>query len=311
MTGPPGAPDVGPGPRLVVRGLAVDLARPVLMGIVNATPDSFSDGGLHPTTEARVALGVRLAEAGAAVLDVGGQSGITGVPEVPVDEEVARVVPVVAGLRAALPGVALSVDAYRPPVVAAVLEAGASLVNDISGLAHPEVGDLCAAAGAGLVVMHTRAAPKVKVLDEALYDPAGGVVDDVVAFLAERLAQAEAAGIPAEATVVDPGPDFAKTPAQTVEVLRHLDRVRALGRPVLLALSRKDFVGALTATPPDRRLAGTLAAVGALAGPGTILRVHDVAATADYLRVAAALAGELDVPADLELPPELRKSPPR
>lgn len=292
--------------RLVVRGVEVDLATPVLMGIVNATPDSFSDPGRDPTTSARVARAVELAEAGAAIIDVGGQSGITGVPEVPEEDEAARVVPLVSGIVAAAPHVLVSVDTYRPAVVAAVLDAGAAIVNDVSGLLYPEVGTLCAKAGAGLVVMHTRARPKDKVLDDALYDRAGGVVDDVVGFLERRLEAVAAAGIDPEATIVDPGPDFAKTPAQTIEVLRGLDRVTALGRPVLLALSRKDFVGALTDQPPQRRLAGTLAAVGALATPGTILRVHDVAAVSDYLTVATALSGDATPDPALRLDPTLR-----
>ncbi len=293
-------------PRLVVRGRALDLSEPVLMGIVNATPDSFSDGGEHPTTEARVARGLDLVAQGAGMIDVGGQSGITSVPEVPVDEEIARVVPLVAGLAEAVPDVIISVDTYRPAVVAAVLEAGAAVVNDISGLLYPEVAGLVADAGAGLVIMHTRALPKHKVLDDELY-AAEGVTDDVVAFLRERLVAVIDAGVAREATILDPGPDFAKTPAQTVEVLRELDRVRALGRPLLLALSRKDFVGAITGRPPRRRLAGTLAAVGHTASPGTILRVHDVAEVADYLTVARVLAGQADLPPEARLADELRR----
>ncbi len=300
----------GAAPRLVVRGVEVDLSVPVLMGIVNATPDSFSDPGRDPTVDARVARAVEQAAAGAAIVDVGGQSSITGVAELPVAEEIARVVPVVAGIVVAAPGLVVSVDTYRPEVVAAVLEAGAAIVNDVSGLRHPAVGRLCAQAGAGLVVMHTRAVPKVKVLDDALYDEAGGVVDDVVGFLADRLAAAEATGVPPEATIVDPGPDFAKTPHQTVAVLRALGSVAALGRPILLALSRKDFVGAVTGRPPALRLAGTLAAVGRLAGPGTILRVHDVAAVADYLAVDAALAGTSEVDVALRLRQDLRHARP-
>ena len=293
-------------PRLVVRGRALDLSEPVLMGIVNATPDSFSDGGEHPTIEARVARALDLVAQGAGMIDVGGQSGITGVPEVPVDDEIARVVPLVAGLAEAVPDVIISVDTYRPAVVAAVLEAGAAVVNDISGLLYPEVAGLVADAGAGLVIMHTRALPKHKVLDDELY-AAEGVTDDVVAFLRERLVAVIDAGVAGEATILDPGPDFAKTPAQTVEVLRELDRVRALGRPLLLALSRKDFVGAITGRPPRRRLAGTLAAVGHTASPGTILRVHDVAEVADYLTVARVLAGQADLPPEARLADELRR----
>jgi dihydropteroate synthase len=187
---------VTPAPRLVVRGRPVDLAAPVLMGIVNATPDSFSDGGEHPTTAARVARALELVGQGAGMIDVGGQSGITGVPEVPEDTEIARVVPLVAELRAAAPDLVISVDTYRPAVVAAVLDAGADVVNDVSGLRYPELARLVAEAGAGLIVMHTRAAPKVKVLDDGLYAAAGGVTDDVVAFLGEALATVAAAGVP-------------------------------------------------------------------------------------------------------------------
>jgi dihydropteroate synthase len=287
-----------------VRGRAIDMTEPALMGIVNATPDSFSDGGLHPTAEARVELALDLVEQGATIIDVGGQSGITGVPEVGVEEEIARVVPVVEGIRSAMPGVVISVDTYRPDVVETALAAGAAMVNDVSGLLHPEVAGLCGAAGAGLVVMHTRARPKHKVLVPDLYDD---VIGDVVGFLSECIDAAVARGMAPEAIVVDPGPDFAKTPAQTVEVLRGLDRVRALGRPVLLALSRKDFVGAITGRAPRARLGGTLAAVGALAGPGTILRVHDVAAVRDYLAVAAVLDGSTELPPDARLAEGLRR----
>ncbi|HKY66365.1 MAG TPA: dihydropteroate synthase [Acidimicrobiales bacterium] len=293
-----------------MRGRTLDLAGPVLMGIVNATPDSFSDRGEHRTTEQRVALALEQVAQGATVVDVGGQSGITGVPEVPVDEEVARVVPVVASLHAAAPDVVISVDCYRPPVVEAVLGAGAAIVNDISGLLYPEVAGLVAGAEAGLVIMHTRARPKHKVLDDALYAEAGGVTADVVAFLRQRLDAAVAAGVPEEATILDPGPDFAKTPAQTVEVLRELDAVADLGRPLLLALSRKDFIGAVTGRPPRERLAGTLAAVGHVLGrPGLILRVHDVAEVVDYLAMASVLSGERDLPRDARLADHLRRTP--
>lgn len=279
-------------PRLVVRGRVVAVDEPVLMGIVNATPDSFSDGGEHATTSARVALALAQAAAGAGIVDVGGQSGITGVPEVPEDEEAARVVPLVAALAAQAPDLLVSVDTYRPAVTAQVLAAGAAVVNDVSGLRSPELAGQVADAGAGLVIMHTRAQPKVKVLEDDLYVTAGGVTADVVAFLEQRMAVAVAAGVPEEALILDPGPDFAKTPAQTVELLRELDRVRALGRPLLLALSRKDFVGAITGRAPRGRLAGTLAVIGHTLGhAGTILRVHDVAEVADYLAVAAVLAG--------------------
>jgi dihydropteroate synthase len=297
---PPSSPE-----RLVVRGRTVDLAEPLLMGIVNATPDSFSDGGDYPDTAARVDRAVALLGEGAAMIDVGGQSGITGVPEVEPDEEIARVVPVVAGILAAVPDTLISVDTYKPPVVAAVLEAGAAIVNDVSGLIYPEVATLCAEAGAGLVLMHNRSRPKQRLTDPLLYDDVTG---DVVEVLAAKLDEGVARGVPREAVLLDPGPDFSKTPYQTVTVLREIDRVRALGRPLLLALSRKDFLGAITGRPPKGRLAGTLAAVGHLAGrAGYVLRVHDVEAVADYLKVAAVLAGRAELAPDTELPVALRR----
>jgi dihydropteroate synthase len=296
-------------PRLVVRGRELDLTGPALMGIVNATPDSFSDTGEHRTAEARVALALEQVAQGAVIVDIGGQSGITGVPEVAVADEIDRVVPVVAAVHRAAPDLVIAVDTYRPEVVAAVLEAGAAIVNDVSGLLYPEVAGLVADAGAGLVIMHTRSRPKHKVLDDDLYAAAGGVTEDVLGFLRDRLAVAARTGLPEQATILDPGPDFAKTPAQTVEVLRRLDELATLGRPLLLALSRKDFVGAITSRPPRERLAGTLAAVGHVLGrPGLILRVHDVAAVGDYIAVADVLAGRRDIPPATRLADHLRRT---
>jgi dihydropteroate synthase len=277
------------------------------MGVLNATPDSFSDAGEHATLEARVARARELLAAGADVLDIGGESGVTNRPPVAVEEELARVVPLVE--RVVALGALVSVDTYKPAVAEAAVAAGAAIVNDVSGLRDPGLADVCARTGAGLVVMHTRAAPKEKVLDPGLYR--GDVVGDVLAFLRERMALAARHGVAAEQLVLDPGPDFAKTPAQTVEVLRRLDALHALGRPLLLAISRKDFVGALTRRRPRERLAGTLAALahGADAG-GHLLRVHDVREAADFLAVRAALRGDATVPGDLELPEALRREPP-
>jgi dihydropteroate synthase len=189
-------------------------------------------------------------------------------------------------------------------VVAATLDAGASIVNDVSGLRYPEVARLCAAAGAALVIMHTRAQPKVRLQNPGEYDD---VFADVRDFLETRMATAVEAGLPPEAVILDPGPDFAKTPAQTVAVLRRLKELRALGRPILLALSRKDFLGAILGRPPRGRDAGTLAALSFFAtDPGYIARVHDVRATVDAVRTLDVLAGRADVPWDYLLPDELR-----
>ncbi|HYI60609.1 MAG TPA: dihydropteroate synthase [Acidimicrobiales bacterium] len=292
------------GPGLVLRGRVVATDRPLVMAIVNATPDSFSDTSPAASDEARVAHALAALDEGADLVDVGGQSGITGVPEIAEEVEIARVLPVVAGILAARPGALVSVDTYRPAVTEAVLDAGAALVNDVSCLRHPEVARACAAAGAGLVVMHTKVPPKQRFQEPDAY---GDVSAEVAAVLADRLAVAAGLGVDPAATVVDPGVDYAKTPAQTVALLRDLAPVRALGRPVLYALSRKDFVGALTATRPRDRGAGTLAAIGHVGPqPGAIFRVHDVRATVEYLTVARALAGQVEVAPGLVLADELR-----
>jgi dihydropteroate synthase len=255
------------------------------MGIVNATPDSFSDTpgeGADPVRRAR-----ELLAAGADLIDVGGESARGDRPAVGVDEELSRVVHVVGAVAGT--GALVSVDTHKPEVAAAAIEAGAVLVNDVSGLRDLALADVCAATGAGLVVMHTRAAPKETLLDPGAYHD---VVADVAGFLRERVAAAVGRGVDPEQILLDPGPDFAKTPAQTVAVLRRLDALHALGRPVLLAVSRKDFVGAITGRPPRERLAGTLAAVGEGVDAGAqVLRLHDVAAARDFLAVRAVLRG--------------------
>jgi len=269
---------------------------PVLMGIVNASPDSFSDAGELADVDARVARARELAAAGARIVDIGGESAFGGRPPVPADEEAERVVPVIEAVAREL-DVLISVDTYKPAVAEAAIAAGAHIVNDVSGLRDPVLAELCAGTGAALIVMHTRVAPKGTLLDPDFYDD---VVADVRDFLAERMAVAEAAGVHPEQLLLDPGPDFAKTPAQTVAVLRRLDVLHALGRPLLLPISRKDFLGAITGRPPRERGAATLAAVGWAADAGAhAVRVHDVAAAADFLAVRAVLRGDRDLaPAD-------------
>lgn len=296
------------GRRIVLAGA------PLLMGIVNATPDSFSDAGELPDVAARVARARELAAAGAAIVDIGGESAFGGRPPVAAEEEAARVVPVVAAVAAEL-DVLISVDTYKPAVAEAAIRAGAHVVNDVSGLRDPALAEICAGTGAGLVLMHTRVPPKGTLLDPEFYDD---VVADARDFLAQRMARAEAAGVHPEQLILDPGPDFAKTPAQTVAVLRRLDVLHALGRPLLLPVSRKDFLGAITGRPPRERGAATLAAVGWAADAGAhMVRVHDVAAAADYLAVRAVQHGERALgPAegltperypDGELPPSVRR----
>jgi dihydropteroate synthase len=288
---------------LLLRGTRISWRRPLVMGIVNANADSFSDPGAR-TVDAVVTRALALVAAGAGALDIGAQSAITNRAPADPAVEVAAVAPVVRAVVERCPGVLVSVDTFKPAVVEAVLAAGAHLVNDVSGLRDPSVAGLVAGAGAGLVVMHTAAPPLTRLQDAALY---GDVSREVADFLAARIAVAVDAGVDQAAIVVDPGVDFTKTPAQTVDLLRNLGPVVDLGRPVLLALSRKDFIGALTRRPPAERDAGTLGAIAALRHvPDQILRVHDVAATVDMLEVLDVLAGVEPAPAGLTLPEELR-----
>ncbi len=279
--------------------------RPLLMGIVNASPDSFSDDGSHATFPARVRLAQELAAAGAEIIDIGGESASTGRPPVDVELEIERVAPLVERVA---PFALVSVDTYKPAVARAAIAAGASIVNDVSGLRDPELATVCAESGAALVVMHTRAAPRERLQDPELYDD---VTDDVLAFLRERIALALVAGVAREQLIVDPGPDFAKTPAQTIRLLSQLPRLHELGLPLLLAISRKDFVGALTGRAPRERLAGTLAALAhGLDAGAHVFRVHDVAAAADFLAVRDALTGRTQPSRDLALAEELRHERP-
>jgi dihydropteroate synthase len=300
------ADDVAPTRRHAVAAAGGTLqlgARPWLMGIVNASPDSFSDADAHRDLDARVQLARDLLAEGADMIDVGGESAITRRAPVEVAEEIERVVPLIARIAGEL-GAVVSVDTYKPAVAQAAIDAGAVMVNDVSGLRDPDLAGVCASTGAALVLMHTRAAPKQRLQDPALYDD---VMADVVAFLTQRIEVARAQGVRDEQIVLDPGPDFAKTPAQTIAVLRRFAELHALGRPLLLAVSRKDFVGALTGRGPRERLAGTLAAVGFGVDAGAhVLRVHDVALTAEFLRVRAALRGELEVDPGLALDESLR-----
>jgi dihydropteroate synthase len=274
-----------------------------LMGIVNATPDSFSDGGERQTLAERVALAEAQLEAGADLIDIGGESGVTNRPVVDAEEEIARVVPLIEAVAGGL-GALVSVDTYKPAVARAAIAAGAAIVNDVSALRNPELARVCAETGAGLVVMHTRAVPK-----QRLHDPSfdGRIVADVKELLAERIAVAFSLGVAEEQIMLDPGPDFSKTPSQTVEVLRALPELHDFGRPLLLAISRKDFVGAITARRPRERLAGTLAALAYSAANGAhMVRVHDVRDAADFLAVSDVLAGRATVEAELRVEDALR-----
>ena len=294
-------------PVLTLKGRDLLIDGSLIMGVVNASPESFSDS--NASLRMQQALAAELIAQGADIIDVGGQSAITNQPELDAAIETDRVLPIVEWLHHTHPDVLISVDTYKPNVANAVLEAGASIINDVSGLAYPEVAQLCATHEAALVVMHTAAAPKVRLQDPALY---ADVTGDVVEFLTQKMTQAEALGLPRESLVIDPGPDFTKTPHQTVQLLRELPKVRALGRPVLLALSRKDFLGAITGKTPRGRDAATNAAIAICTqSPGNIVRVHDVAAARDVIRTVDVLLGRDEIPVDYQLAETLRREPPR
>jgi dihydropteroate synthase len=276
------------------------------MGIVNASPDSFSDGGRQRGREDQLALARELLAAGADIVDIGGESASTGRPPVDPDEEIERVVPLVESVAGEL-GALVSVDTYKPPVARAAIAAGARIVNDVSGLRDPALAEVCAQTGAALVVMHTRAAPRERMQDPALY---GDITSEVLEFLRDRVGVALDRGVASEQLILDPGPDFAKTPAQTVRLLAEIARLHELGRPLLMAISRKDFIGALTGRPPRARLAGTLAALAHGVRQGAhIFRMHDIAAAADFLAVYRALEGEQPPDEALVLAEELRHEP--
>ncbi|MEZ5093208.1 dihydropteroate synthase [Nocardioides sp.] len=276
--------------------VSADVGRPRVMGILNVTPDSFSDGGLWADTESAIAHGLRLAADGADLVDVGGESTRPGAVRPPLAEELDRVVPVVAGLVAE--GVTVSVDTMRAEVARAAVEAGAALVNDVSGgLADPAVLDVVAASGSAYVAMHWRAhSDRMQAL--ATYDGPGGVVAAVCAELTDRLDACDAAGIPRDRVVLDPGLGFAKTAEHNWQLLRAWPLLEGLGRPLLLGASRKSFLGSLLADaageprPPAGREHAHAALVGLLAGRVWGFRVHDVLATCDALAVAARMTQE-------------------
>jgi dihydropteroate synthase len=260
---------------------------PKLMGVVNVTPDSFSDGGLYLDPEAAIQHGVDLVEAGAAILDVGGESTRPGAEEVSLEEELRRVEPVIAGLAGE--GVTISVDTSKATVAAVALDAGATIVNDVTALrGDPEMAGLCADRGAPVVLMHMLGSPRT-MQENPVY---GDVVAEVEAFLAERVEAAVAAGIAEERIWLDPGVGFGKTAEHNLELLRRLAELRELGRPLVIGTSRKSFIGRLDGSDAGDRLGGTIASSVLAAAEGAeVLRVHDVAEVSQAMAVATAILG--------------------
>ncbi len=255
-----------------------------LMGVVNVTPDSFSDGGLYLDADAAIRHGKRLARDGAAILDVGGESTRPGAEEVSAAEEVARVVPVVVGLAGTA---TVSIDTSKCAVAEAALDAGASIVNDVTAMrGDPEIGALCGERGAGLVLMHMQGTPRTMQESPTYAD----VADEVKAFLAERLHAAVAAGVAEKRIWLDPGIGFGKTLEHNLELLRRLGELRELGRPLVVGTSRKSFIGKVDGSEVGERLGGTIASTVLAAAEGAeVLRVHDVAEAAQAVRVAEAI----------------------
>jgi dihydropteroate synthase len=262
---------------------------PVVMGILNIGRDSVADSRTFEDLEQQRRRGLELVAAGAGIIDIGVLSGRTDTPAISVEEEIEQLCPLVRALADA--GVLVSIDTWRAETIAAAVAAGAALINDTSGLLDPTVADIAASSGAGLVVMHTRAAPK-QVLFPGYEDP----VSDVLEFLRERVTLATDRDVALDQILIDPGLDYAKAPQESIEVLRRLSELAVLERPILLAVSRKYFIGMLTDALPEERLAGTIAALEFGVSVGAqIVRVHDVAQVSQYLRLRAALHGEGEV----------------
>lgn len=255
------------------------------MGVLNVTPDSFSDGGRYNEPAAAVERALEMVEQGAGIIDVGGESTRPGSEGVPEDEEIRRVVPVVAALAERLP-VPVSIDTNKAAVMRAAVAAGATLINDISALRQPGALEAAAQADTAVCLMHMLGEPRTMQVDPRYDD----VVREVRAFLVERVAACEAAGIARERLILDPGIGFGKRLEHNLALLAGLPQLAALGLPVLIGVSRKSMFGALLGRPVDQRVAGSVAVAAAsvLAG-AAIVRAHDVAATFDAIRVAAAL----------------------
>ena len=286
---PPAAePGVAPRPRPPDTELTRRFPAPAVMGVINVTPDSFSDGGDYLDPTAAIEHGLDLAAQGAVLIDIGGESTRPGAQQVPLDEELARVIPVVAGLARRTP-VPISIDTMKAEVARQALSAGASFVNDVSALRHdPEMAGVVAGAGCPVCLMHMQGTPRTMQDDPRYADVTGEVAE----FLLDRARHAEANGIRREMICLDPGIGFGKTMEHNLTLLRDLDQIVALGYPVLIAVSRKRFLGQITGRAERQRTAGTIAAnLEAFARGAWMFRVHDVGPVREALDVAAAIRG--------------------
>jgi dihydropteroate synthase len=270
--------------RLACGRFDLDLSTPKVMGIVNVTPDSFSDGGMHADTDSSVAHARQLISEGVHILDIGGESTRPGAAEVPAELEIARIVPVIEALRDA--GIPLSVDTAKPAVMRAALDAGADMINDIYGFRLPGALEAIRDSRCGLCAMHMQGEPRTMQAAPSYTD----VVAEVAEFLRIQAQRLEAAGIDRSRITLDPGFGFGKTVAQNYRLMRELGSLQRLGYPLLVGVSRKSMIGAVTDKPVADRLSGSIAAaLAAIARGAHIIRVHDVGATVDALKVWQAV----------------------
>lgn len=273
--------------KLRCKDLILPLDRVAIMGVLNVTPDSFSDGGLWLDPERAIAHAIEMVEHGAAIIDVGGESTRPNADPVSEEEELRRVLPVIEALADRIE-VPISIDTRKASVARAAVEAGGSIVNDTLGEAG-SVAEIAAATGAAIVVMHSRGTPQTMRSLVEYRD----VVDDVRSFLAAKAAEFESMGIPGDSIVIDPGFGFAKTPEQNLVLLNNLDRIVDLGYPLLAGTSRKSFIGAVLDLPEDQRIEGTIATVVVAIRKGArIVRVHDVAEVGRAVRMTEAISTE-------------------
>jgi dihydropteroate synthase len=277
--------------KLSFREYTYDLSeKTLIMGILNVTPDSFSDGGLYLDTQKAVERALRMEEEGADILDIGGESTRPGSEPVPLEEELRRVIPVIEALSGRL-SIPISIDTYKAEVAKRAIEAGASVVNDISGLRFdPKMAEVVAEYDVGVVIMHIKGTPKDMQRDPHYDDLFGEITE----YLKESIKLAKEQGVQEERIVVDPGIGFGKRPEHNLQIIKHLDRFTTLGRPVLVGPSRKSFIGLiLGGVPPSERLEGTASAVAiSVLNGASIVRVHDVKAMVPVVRVAEAIKRE-------------------
>lgn len=266
----------------------VERGRPLVMGVLNVTPDSFSDGGRFQTLDFALSRAEQMIADGVDIIDIGGESSRPGAPPVPLDEELRRVMPLIYALRDC--GKPLSVDTYKPEVMREAVAAGVDMINDINGFRAPGALSAVKEADCALCIMHMQCEPVTMQINPEYKD----VVDEVTLFLRERVAAAEQAGIDSSRLCIDPGFGFGKTLEHNLELLRNVGKlIASLDLPLLAGMSRKTMIGAITGKPIEQRMAGSIsAALAAVAGGALIVRVHDVAETVDALKVWQAVAGK-------------------